>query len=74
MLLLAVFNAACAALRPLMALLIKLDMEVPCNPSILVIIGSRWVDLSYLKQIVEIATVSFTHFLAHRLQLLDHGG
>ena len=48
-----------------MALLIKLDMEVPCNPSILVIIGSGFVDLSYLKEIVEIRTVGFTHFLTH---------
>jgi hypothetical protein len=74
MLLLAVFNAACAALSPLIALLIKLDMEVPCNPSILVIIGSRSVDLSYLKEIIEIRAVGFTHFFAHRFQLLDHAG
>ncbi len=74
MLLLAEFNAACAAASPLIALLIKLDMEVPCNPSILVIIGSRLVDLSYLKEIIDIRTVGFAHFFAHRFQLLDHAG
>lgn len=47
---------------------------VPFNPSILVVIGSDYVDLSNLKEIVEIRAVGFADLFTHRFQLLNHAG
>ncbi|EHC52957.1 hypothetical protein LTSEHVI_1866 [Salmonella enterica subsp. enterica serovar Hvittingfoss str. A4-620] len=49
-------------------------MMVPFNPSILVVIGSDYVDLSNLKEIVEIRAVGFADLFTHRFQLLNHAG
>lgn len=65
MLLLIVFNVVCVVLSLFMVWLIKLDMMVFFNFLIFVVIGSDYVDLSNLKEIVEICVVGFVDFFIY---------